>query len=96
METKTTAPAALHGETDPSIVAFTVCEFFGTGDGFFGGTADDRPLGKGGQFLKGSYLHANVAEFSTRAEALDAASKATKRAGGRVSVIPVRDYKRFK
>jgi hypothetical protein len=78
---------------DPSIIGYTVCEFHGTGDRYFGGTADDRPLGTSGSFLTGCYLRDEIAEFATVAEAqaaLDAAPN--KRTGGNVGIIPVRAF----
>lgn len=68
---------------------FEVIEFWGKGDPFFGGTADDRPLGKTGSFLTGGYAFSAVATFDTREAAQAAADAApNRRAGGRISVIP--------
>jgi hypothetical protein len=74
------------------IVGYEVIEFHGTGDPWFGGSADDRPLGASGQFLSGVYSWGEVARFSTAAEASAAAEAAPKRKGGRVAVILIRDY----
>lgn len=65
---------------------FVVLEFFGNGDPFFGGSADDRPLGKSGSFLSGSYPRAAVAEFESESAAIAAANAApNKRDGGLIS-----------
>ena len=58
---------------------FFVVEFHGKGDPYFGGAADDRPLGKSGTFLTGCYIFdRDVAVFDTR-EAAEAAAGAAKR-----------------
>lgn len=71
------------------VVGFVAMEFYGTGDPYFGGTADDRLLGKSGAFLTGVYLYdRDVAVFATREEALAAAAVATnRRKGGKVSAL---------
>lgn len=57
---------------------FEVIEFLGTGDPYFGGSADDRPLGKSGTFLPPGERHGHaIAQFPSRAEAEVAAAKAT-------------------
>lgn len=60
----------------------TVVEFFGKGDPFFGGGADDRPLGKDGSFLTGCYHTSKIAQFDTKEEALAAAERAPNRRKG--------------
>lgn len=58
---------------------FIVMEFKGKGDPFFGGSADDRPLGKTGKFLSGTYHLDDVAEFETKELGEQAAEKAERR-----------------
>jgi len=68
---------------------FDVTEFWGTGDPFFGGTADDRPLGKSGAFLTGSWNRSQIANFATANEALAAAAQApNRRIGATLSAAP--------
>jgi hypothetical protein len=58
-------------------------EFHGTGDPFFGGSADDRVLGDGGKFLTGAgWSPKDYARFDTKAEALAAAEVASNRRKG--------------
>ena len=52
----------------------TVIEFFGTGDAFFGGSNDDRPLGKEGRILSRPYNRDAIAIFPS----IDAAHEAAK------------------
>lgn len=59
-------------------MAFIAMEFWGKGDPMFGGEADDRPLGKNGQFLRRA-PRAEVAEFPTKESALAAAAVASRR-----------------
>jgi hypothetical protein len=66
--------------------AFAVTEFFGQGDPFFGGSADDRPLGVSGEFLAGSYHRLAVQRYTTRELAEAAVSRAKTRIGSLVSV----------
>ncbi|WP_046867102.1 hypothetical protein [Microvirga massiliensis] len=66
--------------------AFAVTEFFGRGDPFFGGSADDRPLGVSEAFLAGSYQRLVVQRFTTRELAEAAANQAKARDGSLVSV----------
>lgn len=69
-------------------MAWIAVEFHGKGDPFFGGSADDRPLGKAGEFLRGVYHLSEVAEFETREAAEGAVSRATnRREGGKISVF---------
>lgn len=64
---------------------FIAVEFFGNGDPFFGGTADDRPLLKSGLFASHPRRE-DIAEFSTQDAALEAAGKApNRREGGLLS-----------
>lgn len=66
----------------------TVIEFYGDGDPFFGGTADDRPLGIGGSILDCGSIDPH-AEFATIEDAHGAA-KAIKnrRPGSILGVLP--------
>jgi hypothetical protein len=66
--------------------AFAVTEFFGRGDPFFGGSAEDRPLGVSGEFLAGSYHRLSVQRFTTRKLAEGSAKRAKTRNGSLVSV----------
>ncbi len=77
---------------DDCVVGFEVTEFFGSGDPMFGGAADDRPLGNNGQFLRGCFPWSDVAQFATREQAQAAADAAEQRPGGKVGIIPVRDF----
>jgi hypothetical protein len=60
---------------------FIAVEFFGRGDPFFGGTADDRPLLNNGRFASHP-RRKEVAEFPTKDAALKAARKAPNRREG--------------
>lgn len=87
----------MDNKTDPSIVGYTVCEFYGTGDPFFGGTASDRPLGVSGEFLSGTYHLSQVAQFADYWDAERAAyAAANRRRGGKIGIIPVRDYSKVR
>lgn len=69
-------------------MAWIAVEFWGKGDPFFGGSADDRPLGKLGVFLRGTYHRSDVAEFETREAAEAGAERAANpRAGGKIGVF---------
>lgn len=70
------------------IAHYEVVEFWGKGDPYFGGAADDRVLGKSGVFLVGCHTVLDVARFTNRAAAESAAQAAPRRSGGRVGVIP--------
>jgi len=62
---------------------FLCYEFYGSGDRYFGGAADDRALGRDGAFLTRAHTDRDVAWFATKAEALKAGERATnRRAGG--------------
>ena len=64
---------------------FIAVEFFGKGDPFFGGTADDRPLLKSGLFASHPRRE-DIAEFPTQDAALEAARRApNRREGGLLS-----------
>ncbi|WP_018079324.1 hypothetical protein [Thiobacillus denitrificans] len=66
-----------------------VIEFLGTGDPFFGGTADDRPLGKNGRILEPGERRDEVASFTTIEEAHQAAlCIKNRRAGSVLGVAP--------
>lgn len=79
-------------------MAFKVWEFYGKGDPFFGGGADDRLLhirindtrdGFSFAFIRACDRRPeldHVAEFQTRDAAERAAEQAAKRAGGLVSI----------
>lgn len=61
-------------------MAWICVEFHGTGDPFFSGSADDRPLGVSGQFLRGPYnRRTDVARFTSRGEVEIVAGKAPNR-----------------
>lgn len=64
-----------------------IMEFFGRGDPFFGGSADDRTLCADGVFRStGHYRPDQVARFETKAEALEFALGASNaRPGGIIS-----------
>ena len=71
--------------TTPHTPRFIAVEFFGKGDPFFGGTADDRPLLKDGRFASHPRPE-DIAEFLTKEAALEAARKApNRREGGLLS-----------
>lgn len=72
--------------------AWSVTEFFGRGDAFFGGTADDRPLAWDGRFVTGSYVpDLVVAWFPTAAQAMAAAASApNRREGGSPAALRAR------
>lgn len=68
---------------------YTVIEFYGRGDPFFGGNASDRPLGRDGRFIEGSYLRSEVARFETEGAARTAGEAApNRRQGGLISAFP--------
>lgn len=58
-------------------MAYIAMEFHGTGDPYFGGSAEDRPLGINGAFIVGGYHKSEVAEFTTQEQAINAANAAT-------------------
>lgn len=67
------------------MAGFVVVEFYGKGDPAFGGSADDRPLGKSGEFLTGCYHRSAVAKFESYDEAMAAGlAAANRREGGNV------------
>lgn len=59
--------------------SMSVIEYFGTGDTFFAGDADDRPLGLDGNILSPGYQSSSIAQFKTIEEAHQAALKITNR-----------------
>lgn len=66
-----------------------VIEFFGQGDPFFGGSADDRPLGKNGCILDRPCSNNELATFTSIEEAHHAALSITNRRKGSVlGVVP--------
>lgn len=66
-----------------------VIEFLGTGDPFYGGTADDRPLGKDGRILEPGERRDEVASFRSIEEAHQAAlCIKNRRAGSVLGVAP--------
>lgn len=70
---------------------FTACEFWGRGDPFFGGSADDRDLLVDGSFATGGYHVSQVARFATAEEARAAAEKApNRRPDARLSIMESR------
>lgn len=80
------------------MTAFECWEFFGAGDQFFGGSADDRVLYRlpdgSASFLRswerGSHPGATRALFGVKDEALQA-GRALARSGARVSAIQARE-----
>lgn len=65
-----------------------VMEFLGVGDPFFGGTADDRPLGISGRIVVPNALE-DVAHFATIEEAHAAVQHVPNlRNGGVLGVLP--------
>lgn len=69
---------------------FICAEFHGNGDRMFGGTADDRMLGKDGKFLTGAgWTRRDYARFPSKALALAAGEAASnKRKGSLLSALP--------
>jgi len=66
---------------------WTVWEFWGQGDPFFGGNADDRRLGVAGRFVR-SCDREEIARYVSRPAAELAASVASnRREGGLISII---------
>lgn len=61
---------------------FICLEFFGSGDPFFGGKADDRPLGSSWSFLRGVHSRSDYAYFNSREAALNAGNAAANRRPG--------------
>ena len=73
--------------TAPHTPRFIAVEFFGKGDPFFGGTADDRPLLKNGRFAS-CPRREDIAPFPDRDAAIAAAEKApNRRQGGLLSAF---------
>lgn len=74
----------------PSLpLGMSVCEFHGDGDPFFGGCADDRPLGKAGEILTRPYRLDEIATFATIEDAHAAVqSIPNRRPGSRLGVMP--------
>jgi len=67
---------------------YMAMEFWGKGDPMFGGRADDRVLGKSGQFLRGCYTRDDIATFGTREQAQAAADAApNRRADALLSIL---------
>lgn len=67
---------------------FICLEIHGKGDPFFGGSADDRPLGVNGQFLTTVQTWSTkTALFATKQAAQAAGEKASRRAGSILSVF---------
>jgi len=71
-------------------VAFKVMEFYGTGDPFFGGNANDKILSKSGELVEQWKAGLDdVAVFPTMEAAHEAAKRITNlRPGGLLDVIP--------
>lgn len=66
-----------------------VIEFFGNGDPYFGGHADDRPLGLDGLILNRPIDRAKVASFKTVEQAHQAAmSIPNRRENSTIGVCP--------
>ncbi len=66
-------------EGAPAYDDMTVIEFFGTGDAFFDGSTDDRPLGKEGHILSRPYNRDAIAIFPSIDVAHEAAKAITNR-----------------
>lgn len=65
---------------------FVCHEYWGDGDPFFGGSADDRALGQSGLFLTGVTLNHRPAVFISREDAILAGKRAAnRREGGMIS-----------
>lgn len=65
---------------------FFCVEYWGRGDPFFGGNAEDRTLGRSGLFLTGSHGPGEVAAFDSAQAAQDAGeAAANRRPGGLIS-----------
>lgn len=56
-------------------LSMSVIEYTGSGDPFFGGSADDRALGKNGLILTRPYTQDDIAEFATIEQAHEAAQR---------------------
>ena len=69
---------------------YGVVEFYGTGDPYFGGDAEDRSLGWDGEFLVGGHHVSERALFETEQDAqLTAEAARNKRKGGLISVLEI-------
>ena len=77
-----------------NIVGYEVIEFKGRGDPYFGGTADDRPLGTNGRYLTARDWNGGIrpAHFETRESAQRAGEAAPRRPHSLLGVIPIRNY----
>lgn len=65
-------------------------EFHGTGDRYFGGAADDRPLGADGSFLTKTHSRADYAFFDSKQKALAYGDlAANRRVKGKLSAIDI-------
>lgn len=79
--------AAWSAEQYEKVGPFIAAEFYGRGDAFFGGKADDRVLDKDGSF-RSACPRDQVQEFASKAAALAAAELASnRRAGGLLSAF---------
>ncbi len=66
-----------------------IIEYAGTGDPYFGGSAEDLPLGKNGDILSKPYREKDVAVFNTLGEAhLAAQSVMNRRTNSILGVAP--------
>lgn len=72
------------------MAAYIAVEFHGTGDPFFGGSADDRTLCISGQFERYP-IRARVARLPSREAAMTAASVAAQRKGSKLGSWEVTD-----
>ena len=61
-----------------------VMEFAGCGDSFFGGMADDRPLGVDHRLLSPPYSRSQIAIFENIEDAYEASCKITNRKMGSI------------
>ena len=64
---------------DNSQNKWIVLEFHGKGDPWFGGAADDRPLGAAGAFLTGCHSRSDYGRFDSKKAALAAGELASNR-----------------
>ena len=64
-------------------------EFHGTGDPYFGGSADDRVLGRNGAFLTGVHSRSDYGSFPSKDSALRAGDRAiNRRPKGKLLALP--------
>jgi hypothetical protein len=79
--------ARLKAEWPSLPISMTVIEFWGDGDGYFGGSSDDRPLMRQGHIrrdIRESYQDLGVANFATIEAAHEAAKLIPNRREGSI------------